>query len=173
MSLLNSVEFDKHLVDEKLIGYVINNGKSLLKEARVLRGGDLSCECDDGFEKRLVESIHRIICLGRFSRSEAILSVILLNRTFEVHKVKGNFGVFCNYTDLIFMMVTSLILSHKCSNDVCFRNSQFCANDWGNLSVQTLNAAEMHMLKTLEFDLRVSEKEFSGYVGFLRLHDGL
>jgi hypothetical protein len=165
---IQQVTFDNKDVCDNLIEQVVRHGEGLLRTARITSNQCFNSGEDELMRTKMRECVGKIVILGRFCPSEMIVSVIFLRRTFDTCSTNGtNMKLFETYTDLIFMVVTSLILSHKASNDVCHGNKAFCRSDWGNLSVSTVNEAESFMLKTLNFDLSVEREEFEEVSGSL------
>jgi hypothetical protein len=65
-----------------------------------------------------------------------------------------------NNLDLLFIFTSCLILGYKMENIVHLNNSFFCSVEIGGLDNETINVYEKFIIKELNFNLYVNEKEF-------------
>jgi hypothetical protein len=99
-----------------------------------------------------------------FTFSEFIYGLVLLKR---IHMTSRNSKDFHNdnIVDMIFYLVTCLMVAHKISNDLVFSNEYF--SQILNLNLGTINACELNVLYLLGYNANVSVEEYNAFVQFV------
>jgi hypothetical protein len=99
-----------------------------------------------------------------FTLSEFVCGLILLKRIYMSQRDSKDFHNE-NIVDMIFYLVTCLMLAHKTSNDSVYSNQYF--SQILNLNLGTINACELNVLLLLQFNVNVSVEEYNGFVQFV------
>jgi hypothetical protein len=160
---LRDVIFDMNVISNELAGVAVSILTKILKESRKkikFVETEETAEEDKILYDRIwafLSDCQRIIHLRE---SEMIHGLILLEKVYEKHGNGNDFH--SNFVDLIFYLVTCIILAHKYSTDTPITNEEWC--NIGNLSTQTINACEAHTLWLLKYELWINEKDVKDFI---------
>jgi hypothetical protein len=99
-----------------------------------------------------------------FTFGEFVCRLILLKRIYMTERGSKDFHN-NNIVDMIFYLVTCLMLAHKISNDSVYSNQYF--SQILNLNLGTINGCELNVLSLLQFNVNVSVEEYNAFVQFV------
>jgi hypothetical protein len=96
-----------------------------------------------------------------YTENENKIAQILLLRFY---KLSGRgLSIFRNNVDFFFILVVSLLISHKIINDKPFSNSFWCKENVANVDINTLNDCEIFFLKKIDYSVEITEKDYEDH----------
>jgi hypothetical protein len=98
-----------------------------------------------------------------FTLSEFVCGLVLMKRMYMNQRDSKDFHN-DSIVNMIFYLVTCLMLAHKTSNDSVYSNQYF--SEILNLNLGTINACELNVLTLLEFNVNVSVEEYNAFMQF-------
>jgi hypothetical protein len=160
---------DKRGVTEKL------KRLSCCMVTEFLKSGSGKCSCDNkgtwnrdeslcGMSSRIEALLEDFQHKLGFTLSEFVCGLVLLKRIYMTQRSSKDFHN-NNIVDMIFYLVTCLMLAHKISNDSVYSNQYFC--EILNLNLGTINGCELNVLSLLQFNVNISVEEYNAFVQFV------
>jgi hypothetical protein len=157
------VIFDRNIITNELAEVAVIIITKILEESR-RRIGFVKCIESDEEDKILYDRLRAFLwdCekLIGLREMEMIHGLILLEKIYKNHGNGDDFH--SNFVDLIFYLITCLILAHKFNSDKPFTNEEWC--NIGNINLSTFNACETHTLWLLKYELWIDEKDMEHFI---------
>jgi hypothetical protein len=93
----------------------------------------------------------------RYREGELLIAQLLFLRFYQSNI---DLELFQNCVDLFFVVLVCLLLGHKLSTDNPCSNSYWCFYDVSNVDQKTLDNCEIYVLKKLNYNAWITEKEY-------------
>jgi hypothetical protein len=156
-------EEDRCVISDSLCIYCFKVVKNVVNDYRKRNNIEINeniFKNDCYLDNKLINILKNAQKILEIKKSEIIHVLILFSKLYSEHgnnrSFKGN-----SYVDIIFYFVTLMMISNKYSSDHPFQNSVW--HTLNNLSLQTLQQCELHVLDLLSFRVSVEKNEYQAF----------